>query len=205
MIENLTLKEEARLYLSYGNQTPESIDQIIRSMGTDIIFCSDTARMAGATLAAGTAQALYDLRQRLKPSAVERQKMVTPSLSEEANVWLSQGRRSLATDSVFQFLTETPLIHGRMMLGYPYHPKTVEDMKKCLQLLEAVPDLRTPFTSKMASASRPWEKLTSRWAELASKVSREGRMIAQVALIEALEAPDTSELAFSLPHTLASR
>ncbi len=193
MYQNLTIKEEAQIYLAYGKQSPESLNLAIRSLGADIIFCSDTARMAGATLAAGTAQALYDLRQRLKPSAIAQQKLLTPSLSEAENGWLSHGQRSLAADSIFQFLTGMPLIQEWLMQSYPFHPKTVEDMKKCLLLLETVPTLRQPFRLKMASASGPWSKLARSWDDLAIKVKKEGHMLAQVALLEALEAPNTGD------------
>ena len=156
-------------------------------MGPDTIFCADTARMAGATIAAGTAQALHDLRQRLMPAANALQKTITPSLSDAANDWLSHGQRSLSADSIFQYLTGTPLIQEWLMQGYPFHPKTVEDMQKCILLLEAVPDLRQPFGLRMGSASAQWSNLSRRWAELATKVEQEGRMLAQVAILEVLE------------------
>ena len=171
MYQNLTIKEEAQIYLAYGKQSPESLNLAIRSLGADIIFCSDTARMAGATLAAGTAQALYDLRQRLKPSAIAQQKLLTPSLSEAENGWLSHGQRSLAADSIFQFLTGMPLIQEWLMQSYPFHPKTVEDMKKCLLLLETVPTLRQPFRLKMASASGAIASASTRKAATSSSTA----------------------------------
>ncbi|WP_131421415.1 hypothetical protein [Comamonas thiooxydans] len=178
---------EGNIYLAYGMQSPESLNMAIRAMGPGIVFCQDTARMAGATVAAGTMQALADLRQRLAPSAIARQKRITPGLSDAANAWLSHGQRGLAADSVFQLLTGTPLIHESWMNGYPYHPKSVDDFQKCLQLLDAVPELQQRFHAEMGFASAAWAKLISNWSMLTDKVIQNGNMVAQVAILEALE------------------
>lgn len=193
MDDKLTSHDSGQIFLAFGKQSPESLGKAIRALGPDSIFCTDTARMAGATIAAGNAQALHDLRQRLKPAAIAHQKTITPSLSDAANAWLSHGQRSLSADTVFQFLTGTPLIQDSLMHGYPFHPKTVEDMQKCIQLLEAVPDLRQPFGLRMGSASAPWSNLARRWTELVIKVQQEGRMLAQVAILEALEGLEPSK------------
>ena len=189
----MTTSNEGNIYLAYGAQTPENLNMAIRAMGPGIVFCQDTARMAGATVAAGTLQALADLRQRLAPSAIERQKKITPGLSDEANAWLSHGKRGLAADSVFQYLTGTPLIHEHWMSGYPFYPKNVDDFQKCLQLLDAVPELRPRFRAEMASASTPWARLMPNWEELTEIVIREGNMLAQVAIMEALETTVASQ------------
>ena len=183
----MTISIEGAVFLSFSPHDKFTLSQTINSMGPGVVYCSNTARMAGAAIAAGTPQALAELRKQLAPASFERQKSKTPSLSDEANAWLSHGDRSLASESIFQFLTGVPLINDWSKKGYPYHPKSVAEFLLCQQLLDAVPELQQPFHTTMATASAHWAKLVESWASLNQKARVQGTMAAHVAILELLE------------------
>ncbi|MDA8647049.1 hypothetical protein N9M08_07010 [Porticoccaceae bacterium] len=70
------------------------------------------------------------------------------------------------------------------------HPKTPEDINRCLILLKTVPELRLPMQHKMPCLSESWAALTEQWDDIESIFLEE----AGLGFIKSAYAPKTSAL-----------
>lgn len=173
------------VFLSFGPQSVQALSNVCLNLGSRAIFCTDTARMAGATVAGGTPEALAKLRQLLAPHAMEMQKRSTPNLSEEANAWLSYGERGPVADSIFQHITGVQVLKGALAKNFPYHPLTTIDLRQCMALLKEVPELQSKFALQMQTASPQWSKLCRIWPRIAKLMEEGETMAAKSAVLEA--------------------
>lgn len=175
------------VFLSFGPQSAHALNEAYLSLGSHAIFCTDTARMAGARIAAGTPEALAQLRHLLAPHALETQKRNTPNLSNEANAWLSYGERGPAAESIFQQLTGVQLLEGALADGFPYHPVSTADLHQCLALLEEVPELKSRFPTEMPLASPQWSRLCQKWSTLTQLMEDGSTMAARIEILEVIQ------------------
>jgi hypothetical protein len=81
-------------------------------------------------------------------------------ISKELLKWIATGERGLSSETIVAKLTGVDLIQGRM--SEPYDPS---DFKRCLLLLEAVPELK-PKMEKMKEVPNYWKLLIENWIEL---------------------------------------
>lgn len=98
--------------------------------------------------------------------------------------WLANGSPGLSSKTMAFWLGFDVLVEkGR---NYPHDPA---DFDRCLQLLNAVPEMR-PHLHRMADLSPAWKKLVARWDEI------ERQHLAEVGLgwTKARSAPMTYDL-----------
>lgn len=132
-------------------------------------MCPDTARMAGANLAAGTPAELEKVRERLALGALAAARDEYDSqLSPNAVMWLASGRRGLSSETLFTFLTgvDAEGDHGHR---YPLDPA---DLGRCRRLLEQCPELRSCLP-RVCAAGPEWAALVQRWDELCALMDEE--------------------------------
>lgn len=176
-----------QVVLAFGNLQTDALRRARQAAGPDSIHCTATARMAGAALAVGTPEALAELRGILSPGALMRQKGITPELSDEANIWLSQGNRCKAADTILEYLSGTLIVIDAEFTCYPIHPRTSDELRLCIRLLEEVPELKSDFEARMPMLSPEWSKIVHAWPSLVEKIEANQDMAAQVELQLLLE------------------
>lgn len=76
-----------------------------------------------------------------------------------------------------------------------YHPRDTGDLRRCVTLMEAVPEIRDGFVERMTPLSAEWAALAARWDDLAASLEHE------TGLREFAQAPRTS----ALMHTILNR
>lgn len=81
------------------------------------------------------------------------------SLSQNAEPWLKNGQRCRATDTIFTLCTGVDVLSGE-----PDVPRTLEDLRRCRLLLDAVPELRSclPRVAQLVA----WVEVISFWDDL---------------------------------------
>lgn len=159
--------------LGFGPQAMDWISKASKLCGKDAVMCTDVARMAGATMAAGSPDALADLRLRLSAGAVQAQRQENPSLSMQATLWLASGERGLSSETIFQHLTGIKVMKGHWESRYPITPSDPADLRRCRLLLEQVPELEPQFRERMASASKEWTALVREWDAICETMDKE--------------------------------
>lgn len=152
---------EGVVILGFGPQPLDFFKHATKACGKDAVVAPDVARMAGANLAAGNPKALDLLRKRLEAGALQDQQSTTPGLSAAATRWLACGRRGTSSNTIFTKLTGLDALKG----SYPDHPHDPDDLDRCLQLLEDVPELRAKLP-QMAQQSPVWAALVENWDEI---------------------------------------
>lgn len=83
---------------------------------------------------------------------------ITPAI----NNWLAQGERGVSSEAIVRHITGINVGSRRW---FPDNPSDPDDLRRCILLLEAVPELRMGF-DKLRAASPVWEKLVDNWDEL---------------------------------------
>lgn len=154
--------------LGFGPQPMDWFSKATKAAGRDAVLDQDVARMAGATLAAGTREALDALRQRLAAGALQAQQQAKPGLSHAATLWLAHGERCISSETMFTRLTGVDAL-GSHGAGHPYDPA---DFRRCRLLLEAVPELQ-PLLPNMANESPAWAGLVEAWADICNTMDDE--------------------------------
>jgi len=73
-----------------------------------------------------------------------------------------------------------------------YHPSDTGDLRRCLALMKAVPEIRDGFVERMTPLSAEWGALAARWDELSASLESE------TGLREFASAPRTSRLMYAI-------
>lgn len=154
--------------LGFGPQTIEWIGKASKLCGKDAVMCPQTARMAGANLAAGMPDALSSLRKQLEAGALSRATADNPGLSLAAVKWMSTGERGVSSETMFSALTGVDLLDG----DHGSHPWDTYDFRRCRLLLEQVPEL-VPLLPKMADVSEVWKDLVYLWDDICKAMDTE--------------------------------
>jgi hypothetical protein len=95
--------------------------------------------------------------------------MSTATVSEAANKWLATGERGISSEVIFSRLTGVYIADAVWGAMTPSDPS---DLRRCLLLLEAVPEFKTQF-HKMSGVSRAWASAVDHWDELAGLLESE--------------------------------
>lgn len=164
----MTTETQGTVVLSFGPQSMDWLSKASKLCGKNSVLDTDVARMAGATHAAGTPEALDALRQRLESGALQAQQQANPGLTEAATRWLASGERGNSSETIFTHLTGVDANRGSRN-SHPYDPA---DLRRCRLLLEQVPEL-VPLFHKMSTVSKEWAALVKNWAELCTTMDAE--------------------------------
>lgn len=164
----MTDERKGLVILGYGPTPVELFAKASKVAGKDAVFDTDVARMAGANFAAGSREALDELRARLEVGALHGVKAENPGLSPEAAAWLAHGERGVSSNTIFERLTG---IHatGDWGCDIPHDP---DDLRRCRLLLERVPDLVLLFP-RMAEVSTAWAAMVAAWGDLCATMDAE--------------------------------
>lgn len=93
----------------------------------------------------------------------------TVTISAALRDWLASGERGISSNFMVQHLTGVPATDR----WFPYgHPDDGDDLRRCMLLLEAVPELK-PLVPRMATASPEWAALVAHWDALIDILKRE--------------------------------
>lgn len=89
-----------------------------------------------------------------------KKKVIKMEISEKLLKWIANGERGLSSETIVAKLAGIDLTQGRG--SEPYDPS---DFRRCLFLLEAVPELN-PEMWRMKKVSEYWRLLIENWDEL---------------------------------------
>lgn len=88
-------------------------------------------------------------------------------ISNELLKWIATGERGVSSETIVTMLAGVDLVQGRGC--EPYDPS---DFRRCLLLLEAVPELK-PKMERMKFVSEYWKLLIENWDELVKMYNEE--------------------------------
>lgn len=151
--------KEGIVILAFEPQPVDFFTKAAKLCGKNAVLNPDVARMAGANFAIGLPEHLEHLRKKLEAQAIADQP--SAGLPEGAAKWLATGSRGVSSNTMFQTLIGFNALKG----SHGSHPHDPDDLDRCLKLLEAVPSLK-PRIGEMASVSKQWAALVSRWDEI---------------------------------------
>lgn len=83
-------------------------------------------------------------------------------ISEDLLNWLAKGERGLSSESIVQHLTGFPALGAHWGMSTPMD---ASDLRRCILLLEQVPEL-APRIGEMAAVSGQWAEIVEVWHEL---------------------------------------
>lgn len=168
----MTDTTQGTVVLGFGSQPADWLSKAGKLCGNKAVLDTDVARMAGATHAAGTPEALGVLRHRLEAGALQAQQQANPGLSEAATRWLASGERGLSSETIFEKLTGIQVLKDHWRSYGPHTPSDPADLRRCRLLLEQVPEL-VPLFQKMSTVSKEWAALVREWANLCATMDAE--------------------------------
>lgn len=87
-------------------------------------------------------------------------------LTDNIRAWLAHGERGLSSETIVGRLCGLPLTQ------YESAPLDLDDLRRCVRLLDACPELR-PLLPRMTSVSPEWERLVARWDQLEATFRKE--------------------------------
>lgn len=156
--------------LGYGPQPLDFFSKAEKICGKHAVFCTDTARMAGAVLAVGQSASLAKLRERLKAGAIEEIARMPggSGLTSNQVEWLANGSRGLSSNTLF---TMTTGVNAEDDDGHRY-PRDPSDFGRCRRLIEQCPELRSCLP-RVGAAGPEWAAIAERWDELCSVMDEE--------------------------------
>lgn len=88
--------------------------------------------------------------------------------AESLTHWLVYGERGVSSNTIVSYLMGSPPAPP----GFHDHPYDPADLRRCLLLLEQVPDLMQIFP-RMATCSPVWAALVKQWSELRALLDQE--------------------------------
>lgn len=84
-------------------------------------------------------------------------------------MWLTTGERGISSNTIVQHLTGYPAL-GSWGGSHQLDPG---DLRRCMLLLDACPELHRPFVERMAEASPVWARLVEVWDDLCEQLGYE--------------------------------
>lgn len=90
------------------------------------------------------------------------------SLPDSQKLWLINGDRGLSSETLFKYTTGVD-VTGDWGDNYPYDPA---DLRRCMQLLEQCPELKSCLP-RVAAAGPVWAEYVERWDELTRMLKQE--------------------------------
>lgn len=172
-----TFPEGASVVLGFGPQPLDWISKAVKVIGKTAVLDPDVARMAGANLAAGTPEALGELRRRLEAGALQAAQQKHPEAPPGATEWLAKGERGMSSEALFTRLSGIDARDGRRSMETEKrdrvaHPFDPADLRRCRLMLEAIPSLAVKLY-QAADLSPEWARLIGRWDDLTALMNTE--------------------------------
>lgn len=162
-----TANLQGTVVLGFGPQAMDWLSKASKICGNTAVIDPDVARMAGANMAAGTPEALADLRKRLEPSALQGIEERLTRFPGAAR-WLAVGERGMSSEALFTRLSGIEVDDDASHL----HPADPDDFRRCRLMLESVPALASRL--QIASdLSATWAALIAAWPELCGLMDEE--------------------------------
>ena len=157
-----TVEERDECFIIFGTVSLRAMPNVLKLAGDDAILSPDIARMLGANFAFGTKTCVDALLAKIKPLADAGMiAKYSSTLSDAACRWLACGERGASSDTMFTHLTGVDAGGGD---HFPWDPA---DFRRCLLLLEQVPELRDQLP-KMATVSTEWAGLVRDWSKISA-------------------------------------
>jgi hypothetical protein len=173
MQKDYIIEQRGNCVLVFGPLPLSDFGKLLKKVPKNSVLSPDLARIAGANLAAGMPDDIKALCLELAPAAVlrARNQYGATGLSDDAINWLALGERGASSDTMFFTMTGVPPDGYRVENRRP-HPLDPSDLRRCLLLIEAVPELMTKI-SEMAAVSNEWARLSSSWSDLRGALDAE--------------------------------
>jgi hypothetical protein len=149
-----------------------ALTDLVKLAGKKVLLDPDLARVWGAIFLAGTKENLKSLAEH--PTTETRRKHLSAGtkISPAAALWLQTGEFGLSSYAIFHKMTGC--VPPRAPQEATNHPHDPADLRRCLLLLEAVPEFE-PRLGEMREVSKVWARLVDSWADLKSTLDEEVR------------------------------
>ena len=102
----------------------------------------------------------------------------------KAMQWLLSGQSGLSSECLMATILNGGPVAGNYRASF--HPLDPSDFKRCIVLLEAVPEFRQQL-SVMKSVSKSWEILVENWDELESIFNKERNQLSAPLLFDRMK------------------
>lgn len=167
-----TIQHRDNCVLIFGSVPASSLTAITGLAPDGALMAMDLARMVGANFAFGLKADVDALVEKLKPAAVAStiEKYAGQNLPTGAAEWLAAGERGVSSNTMFEALTGVSAFHAAD--NHRSHPHDPADLRRCVLLLEAVPELRQRLTN-LRHVSAEWSMLVDIWGVLTDTLAEE--------------------------------
>lgn len=165
-----TVIERGNCILVEGSLSPDWLSAIAKMLPKKAIISPRLAGMMKVNFAFGLAADVDALIAAITPEieAASRSSADARGISQEAAVWLASGERGNSSETMFTHLTGV-----NANLGSPKsHPYDPADLRRCMLLLDQVPELR-PELHRMSAVSPAWAGLVRNWSEITTTLMQE--------------------------------
>lgn len=151
---------------------PCAMEDLVKLCPKKAVMDPDLARAWDALFVAGTPENLNKLANHPVTEARRKGLSAGTKVSPAAAQWLENGDFGLSSYAIFHKMTgAVPPRAPRETTNHPHDPS---DLRRCLLLLEAVPEFE-PRLGEMREVSDVWARLVDSWSELKSKFDEEAR------------------------------
>lgn len=168
-----------RCRLVYGEIPIDDLMNLFSRFSDKAVIDQTLARIAGANLAVGEPADTQALREKPAPEAIA--KIVSAyghlGLSEAALQWLATGEQGNSSQVLF-FQTTGISPPDLSVDSVTDHPRDVDDFRRCLLLMETVPEVRENLEI-MCSVSPTWDRIVDAWSALTQHLHAEEFELAQ--------------------------
>lgn len=166
--EGFTIKTICGCRVVYGAVPISEFQMLSHGFSKKALMAMDIADLIGATYVIGEPAALDELRKLDLPVSAKRHADYLAAANRGLNavaMWLRRGERGLSSNALCKAIFGVPSNAGT---EHPYDP---DDLRRCMQFLEA--SGAHDQLQKMAGVSLEWSRLVSRWADLTALFARE--------------------------------
>jgi hypothetical protein len=152
--------------LVFGSIPVDHLVNITKLAGDGQVMHTTLSQIAGATIAYGPADRCDALAEKLRAERLRANPQV-----DNLGRWLMVGERGMSSEAIVMNLRPGLAVGRRRdKLAHPHDP---DDLKRCLMLLEDVPEL-VPDFPRMREVSPVWAALVDHWDELRATFLQEG-------------------------------
>ena len=168
MTSTYTITERNGCRLVSGALPADAFAMLSHGMPKNAVIDPHAARLLGVTFAVGAPEALKALTadQAVLAEARKRVQGIGADLSDSAREWLATGQQGTSSLTIFQRLT------GKKLTQTENHPYDPDDLSRCRQLLDQVPEFRSRL-GELAAISPVWAKLVAEWDDLCALMDSE--------------------------------
>lgn len=152
-----------------GSVPVSQLTALMSAAGKGQVVSDNLARLAGVQFAWGLPADVDALEDKIRAENLSHLTKATGEplgdvLSLDARRWLSVGEQGLSSCAIFWKLTGAKPDYLGEKSWYD-HPDDPADLRRCLLLLDQVPELQGRIT-EMAGCSPEWDALASNWTAL---------------------------------------